>query len=93
MFENKILRATYGPNLANGECRKRKIKELGELFIEGYIAEAISRRLKWEGHVNRKDKKLLRKGYEMNGNTNGKTPEERPRMSLEDMVHKDMQNL
>ena len=57
VFENSILRRTFGPKRdENGEWR-RLHKELHSLYRSPNIARVIkSRRLKWTGHVARMGK-------------------------------------
>ena len=55
VFENRILRRTFGPKRdENGEWRKLQNEELHSLYRSPNILRVInSRRLRWAGHVAR----------------------------------------
>jgi hypothetical protein len=58
--KRKILRKIYGPSHVNGVWRIQYSDELYELFKEPNIVQSIKiNRLKWLGHVRRKDESLL----------------------------------
>jgi hypothetical protein len=54
VFENKVLRRTFGPKRDEviGGCRKLHNEELHDLYSSPSINRMIkSRRIRWEGHV------------------------------------------
>jgi hypothetical protein len=56
MFENKVLRRTFGPKRyeATGELRKLVNEELRDLYSSPSIISLMkSRRMRWAGHVAR----------------------------------------
>jgi len=91
VFERKILRRIFGPckDDLTGEWRKRYNQELQTLFQRPYITKEISvRRLRWAGHVWRKQGSIIRTIIE--NNLEGKRPLGRPRLRWEDCVIKDI---
>jgi hypothetical protein len=81
MFENWVLRKTFGPKrdeLAE-ECRKLQNGELFDLYCSLHIIRVIkSRRIRWAGHVARM---LEMRGAHrlLVGKREGKIPLGRPR--------------
>jgi hypothetical protein len=56
VFENRVLRKTYGPkgDEVTGGCRKLHNGELHNLYSSTSIIRMIkSRRMRWAGHVAR----------------------------------------
>ena len=56
VFENRVLRRTFGPKRdeLTGECRRLHNKELYALcFLPDFIWVIKSRGLRWAGHVAR----------------------------------------
>lgn len=90
VFENKILRKIFGPICEGGEWRRRKNRELRELYNEpDVVAEAKTRRLRWAGHVYRREQgSLLKEVWE--NKPEGRRPPGRPKMRWRDQVAKDL---
>ncbi|XP_016662475.1 uncharacterized protein LOC107884580 [Acyrthosiphon pisum] len=75
-----------------GEWRRRKNRELQEMFNENNIADTIKkRRLRWAGHAMRSRNSLLKMVLEQN--PVGKRPLGRPKLRWEDVVKKDVEDL
>ena len=57
VIENRIFRRVFGPERdENGKWRRFHNKELHALYRSSYVVRVIkSRRLKWAGHVARKE--------------------------------------
>ena len=56
MFENRVLRRTFGPRRdeLTGEWRKLHNEELNDLYTSPSIVQMTkSRRMRWAGHVAR----------------------------------------
>jgi hypothetical protein len=88
VFENRVLRRTFGPKRdeVTGEWRKMHNVELHILYSSPNIIRQIkSRRMRWVGHV-------ARMGEERNvcrvlmGKPEGKRPLGRPRRRWEDGI-------
>lgn len=93
VFENKILRRVFGPINDNGEWRIRKNQELRELYKDpDIIAMVKSRRLRWLGHVYRRDVDSRIKRVWM-GQPEGRRPLGRPRLRWSDQVRQDLRRL
>ena len=95
VFENNILRRVCGPvrDEVTGDWRRRHNTELRELSglppITNYIR---SQRLRWAGHVARRDHNSLIKGVEA-GRPAGRRPVGRPRMRWSDNIVRDLEHL
>ncbi|KAL1448299.1 hypothetical protein WDU94_008926, partial [Cyamophila willieti] len=89
-FENKILRKIYGPTYENGGWRIKHNKELRDLYKEpDIVGEMKSSRLRWTGHVLRKNEESNVKNIWKN-NPEGRRPKGRPKSRWWDQVKKDM---
>lgn len=92
-FENKVLRRIFGPTKEGNIWRIKHNWEIRELFKEpDVVAEAKSRRLRWAGHVMRRDESSML--YQIwNSNPIGSRPRGRPKIRWKDQVKKDMAKL
>jgi hypothetical protein len=86
VFENRILRRTFGPKRdeVTGEWRKLHNEELHNLYSSPDIIRQIkSRRMRWTGRVARmgEEKKVYKVSV---GKPEGKRPLGRPRRRLEE---------
>jgi hypothetical protein len=92
VFENRVLRRTYGPKryVVTGEWRKLHNKKLHDLYSSTSIIRMIkSRRMRWAGHVSRMGEK--RNAYRLLvGKPEGKRPLERPRRRWVDNIRMDL---
>lgn len=93
IFENKILRRIFGPIQEDGIWRSRKNKEIRTLYNQpDIVAQARSRRLRWMGHVLRKEEESqLKKVIEET--PEGSRPRGRPRLRWFDQVEKDVRKM
>lgn len=93
VFENKILRKIYGPTFEDGEWRIRHNAELRQLYTDpDIVAEVRGRRMRWAGHVLRKEDDSLVKNVLLN-NPEGRRPPGRPKLRWRDQVRKDLRRL
>jgi hypothetical protein len=91
VFENRVLRRTFGPNRdeVTGEWRKLHNEELHNLYSSPDIK---SRRMRWAGHVARMGKE--RKMYKvLVGKPKGKRPLGRPGLRWEDGIRNDLREI
>jgi hypothetical protein len=66
VFENRVLRRTFGPKRdeMTGEWRKQHNEELRDLYsLPSIIRLITSRRMRWAGHVARMGKRGKLIGY------------------------------
>lgn len=92
VFENKILRKIFGPVNDNGEWRIRHNEEIRNLYRDydyDITAHARVRRLRWAGHVLRRDVGTLLKEVG-EGQPNGRRPPGRPKRRWWDSVKTDI---
>lgn len=89
-FENKVLRKIFGPTKEGDTWRIKHNHELRDLFKEpDIIAEAKSRRLRWAGHIIRREEtKTIQQVWECD--PLGRRPRGRPKKRWKDEVKKDM---
>ncbi|XP_054277909.1 uncharacterized protein LOC128996544 [Macrosteles quadrilineatus] len=93
VFENKILRKIFGPTFENGEWRVKHNRELRELYRDpDIVAEVRSRRLRWAGHVLRKEEGSLVRNA-LNNNPEGRRPPGRPKLRWRDQVRRDLRRM
>lgn len=93
IFENKVLRTIYGPINENGVWRVRTNKELREMYTDpDIIAQIKSRRLRWAGHVKRREAVSMLRMVSENP-PRGKRPLGRPRLRWQDQVQRDIGKL
>jgi hypothetical protein len=95
VFENRVLRRMLGPERdeVTGECRKLHNEERNDLYSSTNIIRVIkSRRMGWDGHVGRMEKK--RGIYRaLVGKPNGKRLLGRPRSRWKDNMKLDLQDV
>jgi hypothetical protein len=66
VFENRVLRTTFGPKRdeGTGEWRKLHNEELNALYSSSYIIRLTkSRRMRWSAHVARRGKGDVHTGF------------------------------
>ncbi|KAL1452545.1 hypothetical protein WDU94_006766 [Cyamophila willieti] len=92
-FENKILRKIYGPVCENGIWRIRKNKEIRDLFNEpDIVAKIRHRRMRWTGHVlRRNDESLIKNVWK--AEVTGTRRRGRPKLRWKDQIRKDMEKV
>jgi hypothetical protein len=95
VFENRVLRSTFGPKRdeVTGEWRKLHNEELNGLYSLPNIVRVIkSRRMRWAGHVARmvEGRGVYRF---LVGKLEGKKPLGRPRPRWEDNIRMDLQEV
>jgi hypothetical protein len=95
VFENKVLRRTFGPKRdeVTGEWRRLHNKELYALYSSPNITRVIkSRRLRWTGHVAHMGER--RGAYRaLVGKPEGRRPLGRPRRRWEGIIKMDLQEV
>ncbi|XP_054289682.1 uncharacterized protein LOC129004977 [Macrosteles quadrilineatus] len=90
IFENKILRKIYGPIQDEEGWRIRKNRELRDVYHHpDVVARIKSRRLRWAGHVWRRENSSLIKTVDQN-KPEGRRPLGRPRLRWRSQVLKDV---
>jgi hypothetical protein len=95
VFENSVLRRVFGPKRdeVTGEWRKLYNVELNDLYYLPNIVRVVkSRRMRWAGHVARMGEE---RGVYMVlvGKPEGKRPLGRPRLTWEDNIKIDLQEV
>jgi hypothetical protein len=95
VFENRVLRRIFGPKRdeATGEWRRLRNEELNGLYSSPNIIRVIkSRRMRWVEHVARMGEK--RGAYRiLVGRPEGRRPLGRPRLTWEDNIRMDLQEV
>jgi transcription termination factor 2 len=95
VFENRVLRRTFGPKRDEviGGWRKLHNEELLNSYCSPSIIIMVnSRRIRWAGHVARMEE--TRSPYRMLvGKPEGKRPLERPRRRWEDNIRMDVREI
>jgi len=94
VFENRVLRAIFGPKRdeVTAEWRKLHNEELNDLYCSLNIVRVTKSRMRWAGHVAHMDE---RRGVYMVlvGKLEGKRPLGRPRRRWEDNIKMDLQEV
>jgi hypothetical protein len=95
VFENRVLRGIFGAkrDKGTGEWRKLHNEELHDLYSSPNIVQVMKlRRMKWAGHVARmgEERGLYRV---LVGKPEGKRPMGRPRLSWEDNIRMNLQQM
>ena len=95
VFENRVLRRTFGPKRdeVTGERRKLHNEELNDLYCSHNVVRVTkTRRMRWAGHVARMGK--MRVVYRvLVGKPEGKRQLGRPRRRWEDTIKMDLQEV
>jgi hypothetical protein len=95
VFENRVLRRTFGPKRdeVTGERRKLHSEELHNFYLSpNSIRQIKSRRMRWTEHVARMGE--VRKVYRvLVGMPEGKIPLGRPRHRWEDGIRIDLREI
>jgi hypothetical protein len=92
VFENRVLRRIFGPKRdeVRREWRRLHNKERNDLYSSPNIMRVIkSRRMRWEGHVERKGRGAYRIFV---GRPDGRRAIGRPRRRWEDNMKMDLQD-
>jgi len=93
IFERKILRRIYGPEIDKGEWRIRTNRELYQLYDEKDIVRFCKlSRLRWAGHFMLQDDDDLARRVLLS-ESEGKRPRGRPKLRWEDGVKEDVTKL
>jgi hypothetical protein len=95
VFENRVLRRILGPKRdeVTGEWRKLQNEKLNDLYCSPNIVRAIkSRRMRWEGHVERMGESGGVYGVLL-GKPEGKRPLRRPMHRGADNIKTDLQEV
>ena len=94
VFENRVLRVTFGPRRdeVTGEWRKLHNEDLNLYSSPNIVRMIKSRRMRWAGHVALMDD---RTGVQrvLVGKPEGKRPLGRPRCRWEDHIKMDLQEV
>ncbi|KAI4459961.1 aquaporin transporter [Holotrichia oblita] len=91
VFERKIIRRIYGPKKINEDQYQRLTNQEIRETLNGYaiVKEIKSKRIRWYGHINRKDEELITRKI-TKWKPQESEPKGRPQLRWEDQVANDV---